>query len=140
MKRIRLLNAILKNAGAIPVIISLFSFLIIAAFLLLIVEPEVTTYGDSLWLCFTTVTTIGYGDFYAQTGIGRIISMILAFYGIITIALITGVAVSYFTEIRKIKSDADKMRLIKSLENLENLSKEELSEISRKIRERDLEI
>ena len=38
---------------------------------------------DSLWYIFITVSTIGYGDFYAQSFIGQISMVIATFFGIL---------------------------------------------------------
>ncbi len=61
----------------------LFSFIFLAAGLLLWLEPDFTSYGDSLWYSFVTATTVGYGDMLVTTAFGRIISIILAIYGIL---------------------------------------------------------
>lgn len=129
MRKFRTLNNIIKGSGITPILLSLLSIMLIGALLLLIVEPEITTYGDALWLCFITVTTIGYGDFYAVTTIGRLISAVLAMYGIILIALITGISVNYFGEVRKLASNTEVKKLVDGMKNLENLSKEEIKEI-----------
>lgn len=130
MKKFRMLNSILKGSGITPILVSLISLMFVGAFLLFLVEPEITSYGDALWLCFTTVTTIGYGDFYATTTLGRLISVILSMYGIIMIAMITGVSVNYFSEVRKLTSNEEVKRLMISLENLEGLNRKELKEVS----------
>lgn len=129
MRKFRTLNNIIKGSGVTPIMLSLLSIMLIGALFLLIVEPEITTYGDALWLCFTTVTTIGYGDFYATTTIGRLISAILAVYGILLIAIITGIAVNYFGEIRKLSSNQEVKKLVDRMKNLEHLSVEEIKEI-----------
>lgn len=129
MKKFRTLNSIIKGSGITPILLSLLSIMLVGALFLLIAEPEITSYGDALWLCFTTVTTIGYGDFYATTTIGRLVSAILAMYGIILIALITGISVNYFGEVRKLSSNQEVKKLVSGMKNLENLSREELSEI-----------
>lgn len=129
MRKIRTLNGIIKGSGITPIMLSLLSIMLIGALFLLIAEPEITTYGDALWLCFTTVTTIGYGDFYATTTIGRLVSAVLAVYGILLIAIITGVAVNYFGEIRKLSSNQEVKKLVDGMKNLENLSKDEIREI-----------
>ena len=51
--------------------------------------------------CFAIITTIGFGDITAVTGIGRIMSVILGIYGIIVVSLVTSVIVNFYTEVNK---------------------------------------
>ena len=41
-------------------------------------QPELTPW-DSVWLSFTTITTVGYGDYSATTVGGRIATMVLLY-------------------------------------------------------------
>ncbi|HEM5300217.1 TPA: two pore domain potassium channel family protein [Streptococcus suis] len=75
---------------------SFFSFIFLAAGLLLWLEPDFTSYGDSLWYSFVTATTVGYGDLLVTTAFGRIISIILAIYGILFLGSLSGLVVSYY--------------------------------------------
>ena len=40
--------------------------------------------GDSIWWSFVTTTSVGYGDIYPTTNLGRIIAILLMITGIIT--------------------------------------------------------
>lgn len=130
MKNSRVFIRILRFTNTDKIVTSFIGFTLLAAFFILLVEPGIQSYGDALWFCFTAVTTIGFGDFTATTLIGRIIIVVIALYGIIVIALIPGVLVSYYTEIMKMKSDESMMLFLDKLEHLPELSKEELSEIA----------
>ena len=44
-------------------------------------------YFNSLWLTVITLTTVGYGDMYAVTMPGRIVTMALALWGTTLISL-----------------------------------------------------
>lgn len=64
---------------------------------------------DALYWATTTLTTVGYGDIYPATDLGRIISMISALLGVAVIALPSGViTASYLEELREEKSKAKK--------------------------------
>jgi voltage-gated potassium channel len=52
----------------------------------------------SLWWAVATLTTVGYGDIYPITALGKIVSSIVAFLGIGLIALPTGIISSGFVE------------------------------------------
>ena len=59
---------------------------------------------DALYWATTTLTTVGYGDIYPATDLGRIISMFSAIFGVAVIALPSGViTASYLDELRDIK-------------------------------------
>ncbi|MBR6082092.1 MAG: two pore domain potassium channel family protein, partial [Salinivirgaceae bacterium] len=50
----------------------------------------------------TTLTTVGYGDIYPATSIGRLISMLSAIVGVAIIALPSGViTASYLDELKQ---------------------------------------
>ena len=36
---------------------------------------------DSLWLTLTTITTVGYGDISATTGLGRVLTVLIVYLG-----------------------------------------------------------
>ncbi len=54
--------------------------------------------GDALWWAVATLTTVGYGDVYPITGLGKILSAIIALIGIGFVALPTGILSSAFIE------------------------------------------
>ena len=43
---------------------------------------------NPIWLCFVTMTTVGYGDFYPRTHMGRIAGVIVCLFGMISISLL----------------------------------------------------
>lgn len=64
---------------------------------------------DALYWATTTLTTVGYGDIYPATDLGRVISMVSALLGVAVIALPSGViTASYLEELREEKSKAKK--------------------------------
>lgn len=63
---------------------------------------------DALYWATTTLTTVGYGDIYPATDLGRIISMISAILGVAVIALPSGViTASYLEELREAKKEKE---------------------------------
>ena len=60
------------------------------------------TFFDALYWATTTLTTVGYGDIYPVSEIGRLVSMISSLFGIAVIALPSGViTASYMEELKK---------------------------------------
>lgn len=63
-------------------------------------QPEAfRSIPDSLWWAVVTLTTVGYGDVYPVTLVGRIIAAIVMLLGIGLIALPTGIISAAMTEI-----------------------------------------
>ncbi|WP_026914885.1 ion transporter [Christiangramia portivictoriae] len=62
--------------------------------------------GQALWWSVATLTTVGYGDVYPVTGIGKVLSAIIALIGIGFVALPTGIISSAFIE--KVQKDKKK--------------------------------
>lgn len=52
-------------------------------------DANITTYADALWWALVTVTTVGYGDLYPVTTLGRAIAVPLMFVGIGLVGLVT---------------------------------------------------
>lgn len=53
------------------------------------INKNVSTFGDAMWMCFTTLTTVGYGDCYPITAGGRILCAILVITGMGLFSLFT---------------------------------------------------
>jgi voltage-gated potassium channel len=51
---------------------------------------EKIPFGDAVYFAFITGLTVGYGDVVAHTGVGRFISVLLGFIGIIFTGLVVG--------------------------------------------------
>lgn len=134
-KTLRMLKNAFKIAGADKIIIGYIAWFLLAAVPIWIWEPNIKSYGDSLWFCFASATTIGYGDVSAVTIIGRIITVILSVYSLAVVAIFTGVVTSFFTDLSRIRAVESSQELIDDLEHLQDLSKEELADLSRRIKE-----
>ena len=134
MKKLKILRMVLKRTHADSLIIGFVVFFLIDALLIMLVEPQITTYGQAIWYCYSVFSTVGFGDLIASTVIGRILSIILTIYTLLVVALVTGVIVAFYNDIVAMKYKASKAEILDKLEHLENLSKEELAEISERIR------
>ena len=126
---------VLRRTGTLKIFISFLLFLCAAAAALTVLEPDIDTFGDGLWYCFVAATTIGFGDLCVTTGLGRIITVFTAMYGILMTAMVPGVVVSYYMEYLKIREKETIYIFLEKLERLQELSKEELEQISQRVRE-----
>ncbi len=59
---------------------------------------NIHTLGESVWWAVTTVTTVGYGDFYPVTGKGQIAASFIMAIAIVTLAVVTAQISSNFVE------------------------------------------
>ena len=110
LQRILTFTVILIFAAAIPI---------------RFIEPSITTYEDALWWSVVTATTVGYGDISVETGLGRIIAIVLMVFGIGLLGMITGSIATYF--IKETESDNPTTAYLKGqLDRLDELSKSEL--------------
>ena len=83
------------------------TYIFITALIMFNIEESAmfTDFFDALYWATTTLTTVGYGDIYPLTDIGRVISMFSAIFGVAVIALPSGViTASYLEELREEKS------------------------------------
>ena len=51
-----------------------------------------------MWWAIATLTTVGYGDVYPVTALGRVVAGITAVFGIGLIALPTGILAAAFSD------------------------------------------
>lgn len=77
-KPLQVLWHIVKVTHFSKFILSFVCYLFLATLILLFTEPAINTFGDSIWYCFVSSTTTGYGDIVVTTAIGRIVSVILS--------------------------------------------------------------
>lgn len=81
----------------------MFVLLLVASCLMYIVENEAQPeqFPDipaAMWWAVATLTTVGYGDVYPITGVGRLLGAVVAILGIGLFALPTGILGSGFIE------------------------------------------
>ena len=134
MKKFKRTIMILKRTGTLKMLVSFIIFYCAASIAIWLFEPEVNTIGDGFWYCFVAVSTIGFGDIVALTRFGRLVTVLVSVYGIVVTAMIPGVVVSYYMEFLKIKENETISLFLEKLEHLNELSNEELIELSDKIR------
>lgn len=79
------------------------AYILVSALVIYNVEPEsFETFFDAVYWATISLTTVGYGDIYPVTTIGRIVTMISSAFGIAIIALPSGVITAgYLAEINE---------------------------------------
>lgn len=99
--RYDILTKVIRKSMAVEILTGLVILIVAISLVLPLIEPQIDSYSDALWYCFAIVTTIGFGDISAVTGLGRILSVILGIYGIVVVSLITSVIVNFYNEINR---------------------------------------
>lgn len=86
-----------KLLSAVLILAAVYVF--VSAAVVFSVEPDTfDNFFEALYWATVTLTTVGYGDLYPVTRVGRIISMISAVFGIAIVAMPAGLITSSFIE------------------------------------------
>ncbi|MBQ7385588.1 MAG: two pore domain potassium channel family protein [Ruminococcus sp.] len=132
MKKLRILNAVLKKTKADKIVLGFVIFLLVCAFIILLVEPDITRYSDALWYCYAVFSTIGFGDIVATAFITKVLSVLITIYALFATAVVTGVVVSFYNGVVEAQFKESKEAFLDKLQRLPELSQEELEEIANK--------
>jgi voltage-gated potassium channel len=88
--RKQLVDDVVKNRGQYAVFITVLSGLIVLSVSTILMvqfesrspDPNIKTGGDALWWGFTTITTVGYGDKFPVTALGRTTAVFVMLAGV----------------------------------------------------------
>ena len=134
-----------KSLGAAFFI--LFIVLIISSSGMYIVEKDIQpdkfgSIPQSMWWSIVTLTTVGYGDVYPVTSMGKFFGSIIIILGIGTVALPSGILASAFTEYtrRNQKKYEDKLKVMLSDNIIDDEERKELDNLSEKLNLSDEDI
>ena len=119
MKKLRTLADVLHQAGFAHITGVLLVFFLLCSTAVWLSEP----------------TTLTFGDIPAETPVARAITVILSVISIFYIAMLTGDAVSYCNTLIKLRQKDTMARFMDDLEHLEELDRDELADLSRRVRE-----
>ena len=125
---------ILKRTKATQILSGYIVFLFASAAIIQLVEPDINRYGDALWYCYAVLSTAGFGDIVAMTFVGKLVSVLVTIYTIFVVAIVTGVVVNYYGQIVEMQRRETAMMFLDKLERLPELSKEELEDISKRVK------
>ncbi len=72
---------------------------VVSALAMFAYEPDTfDSFFHALYWATTALTTVGYGDVYPVTDVGKLISMVSSLFGIAVIAMPAGIITSSFME------------------------------------------
>ena len=92
---------------------------------------DFSDYGNAMWLMILTMTTVGYGDYYPVTFLGRLIVLVVCFWGVLVVSLMV-ITLSNMLELESGERNA--LLLFKRLQFKEALRKEAAHVIAAVIR------
>ena len=105
-KNIQILTNVLKKQKDSLMIVGLLAlgYIFISALIIFNVEPNTfPNFFDALYWATISLTTVGYGDIYAVSTTGKIITMISSLLGIAIVALPAGIITAgYMKEIKEL--------------------------------------
>jgi voltage-gated potassium channel len=87
-------------------------------------EANITTSADAWWWAATTVTTVGYGDRYPTTGIGRLVAVALMICGIALLGAVTATLASWLVERIKVEETETRSDVAELVEEVRQLRAE----------------
>lgn len=134
MKGLKRIGKLLVHTGTMKIAIMYLVVLCIGGVALRFIEPQVHGIFEGFYFCFVASTTIGFGDIVPVTALGRIITIIVTMFGVLTVAMVPGVVVAYYTEYLKIREKETVSTFLEQLEHLPDMSKEELAALSERVK------
>lgn len=100
-KSINLIITVFKNQRKVLSTVGILAvgYVIISALVVFNVEPDsFNTFFDAIYWATVSLTTMGYGDIYPVTTIGRLVTIFSSVFGIAIIALPSGIITAGFIE------------------------------------------
>lgn len=82
-------------------------YILVSALIVFTVETDTfSSFFDAIYWATVSLTTVGYGDIYAVSAVGKAITMISALFGVAIVALPAGIITAgYMEEINKYKNN-----------------------------------
>ena len=126
---------ILQQTRTYKILIGYLVAVFVMALLIMLTDEHIDNYGDALWYCYAVVSTAGFGDIVVTGVLPRILSVILTAYSVIVIAIITGAIVNLYTRITEMDLQDTIENFETELEHLQEMDREELSNLSNRVAE-----
>lgn len=100
-RSLRLIRSVLEKQRQPLITVGMLAvaYVLISALVIFNVEPDTfDTFFDAVYWATVSLTTVGYGDIYPVTAVGRVVTMISSVFGIAIIALPSAILTAGFME------------------------------------------
>ena len=105
-----IMNIFKRQKGPLSYVLMLaIGYIVISALIIFNVEPDsFNSFFDAIYWATVSLTTVGYGDIYPITQIGRVVTMVSSLFGIAIVALPAGIITAgYMEELNNIAESKD---------------------------------
>ena len=99
-----------QHESLLTVLMLAFAYILISALVVYNVEPETfADFFEAVYWATVSLTTMGYGDIYPVTTVGRLVTMLSSLLGIAVVALPAGIVTAgYMDELKKEREENGK--------------------------------
>jgi len=118
---VQVIRGILAQRGTKVIVAAVVGTLVIGATLAYLAErgepgATITSFGDAIWWAAVTMTTVGYGDVYPTTPMGRGVAVALMLFGIAALSALTATVAAFLVrESREETTLADLLAELRAL-------------------------
>lgn len=100
---VRLITSVFRRGNLVRFLLSAAVLVVNGAIVVYFFErnaagSNIHTIGNSLWWSVTTVSTVGYGDYYPVTAAGQVAAVFIMAIGILTLAVVTAQVAAGFVD------------------------------------------
>jgi voltage-gated potassium channel len=96
-------------------------------------DASIRTFGEALWWTITTLSTVGYGDYYPVTVEGRLVAAMLMVAGIALLGVVTASIASWFVEnLRRTREEVTEE--VEEISDDVEMTRERLAEVLAELR------
>ena len=101
-----------SRESLVAVLVLALGYILISALIIFNVEPDsFNSFFDAVYWATVSLATVGYGDIYPVSKLGRMITMFSSIFGIAIVALPAGIITAgYMSEIQK-ETEGEEMKL-----------------------------
>lgn len=133
--KLLLTNVLRNKSKSVFLTVVLISFFMIVISSIAILNAElnensnINTASDALWWSFVTITTVGYGDLYPVTLVGRLVASVLMICGVGLFGTFTAMVSSFF-----LNDSGNNESEIKELESKINILSDKIDSLDSRLK------